>query len=396
MLGASGNLLGPVVAAALTREGAAVCRGHSRSDPPLRSRHHAGYVQHPPLDDGTAFADFILGYARSHGDTVLLPTDDASLIALQPIRDALDRLMPVAAPPPEATATALDKTRTLDVATGLHDSLQAPPTIVPTSADDAVARWPGPWPVIVKPRTGTGSEGIRLARDPQELHATYQLVAADYERPLVQMAVQFDIRRKFHLYYLFDHAGSVRSWYGQRVLAERRSIRVGPSGERIAGGITLLWESLFDQDLLERGRRLMTAIGWRGLGFVEGAYDQRDGKPYLFEINARRDGTQALSLSQGVNLVHDACLVALGRMPPERLRYQEGVRAKRDTFTLLKTGDPTLMLRAFDPRWVSSMPSLSDPRPALDFVWQALERRWNGSGRAADEGRRPATSCWCL
>jgi hypothetical protein len=205
MLGAPGSLLGAVVAAALTREGSVVCRGYSPSEPPLRSRHYARYLPHPSLDDRMALPDFILGYARSHGDTVLLPASDAALIAIQPIRAELDRLMPVAAPPREATATALDKTRTLDVAAGLQDSLHAPPTIVPNSADDAVARWPGPWPVIIKPRTGTGSEGIRLARDPQELHATYQLVAAGYERPLVQMAVQFDIRRKFHLFYLFDH-----------------------------------------------------------------------------------------------------------------------------------------------------------------------------------------------
>jgi carbamoyl-phosphate synthase large subunit len=376
MLGAPGSLLGAVVAAALTREGSVVCRGYSPSEPPLRSRHYARYLPHPSLDDRMALPDFILGYARSHGDTVLLPASDAALIAIQPIRAELDRLMPVAAPPPEATATALDKTRTLDVAAGLQDSLHAPPTIVPNSADDAVARWPGPWPVIIKPRTGTGSEGIRLARDPQELHATYQLVAAGYERPLVQMAVQFDIRRKFHLFYLFDHEGRLRSWYGQRNIAEQHSIRLGSSGEKIAGGVALLWESLFDEDLLERGRRLMTAIGWRGLGFIEGAYDRRDGKPYLFEINPRFGGTQALSLSQGVNFVHDACLVALGRTPPERLHYQEGVRAKRDPFTLLQTRDPKLMLRAFDPRWVSSIPSLGDPRPVADFLWRSLARRW--------------------
>ena len=159
-------------------------------------------------------------------------------------------------------------------------------------------------------------------------------------------------------------------------IAEQRSVRLGPSGEKTAGGVALLWESLFDEDLLERGRRLMTAIGWRGLGFIEGAYDQRDGKPYLFEINPRFGGTQALSLSQGVNLVHDACLVALGRTPPERLHHKSGVRAKRDPFTLLQTRDPTLMLRAFDPRWVSSIPRLSDPRPVADFIWRNLERRW--------------------
>lgn len=376
LVGSAGSLLYPVVAAALTRAGVTVVRGHSAADQPLHSRHYADYLAHPPTDDAAAFESFILGFAKAHGDTVLLPCSDAALIALQPIRPKLDRLMPVAAAPPEATAIALDKSLTLDVAAGLRDSLHPPPTIIPTSADDAVARWTWPYPVIVKPRTGTGSEGIRLARDPDELRATYRLVAGDYERPLVQMAVQFDIQRKFHLYYLFDHTGRLRSWYGQRNIAEQCSVRLGPSSQKIPGGVALLWESTFDEEVLMRGRRLMEAIGWHGLGFIEGAYDKRDGKPYLFEINARIGGTQALSLQQGVNFAYDACLVALGRTPPERLTFKPGVRAKRDPFTLLGTWDPALMLRVVDPTWVSSIPGLSDPRPVLEATWRGASRWW--------------------
>jgi predicted ATP-grasp superfamily ATP-dependent carboligase len=386
LLGTAGSLLGPVIAAALTREGASVSRGHSAPDPPLHSRHYAGYVEHPPPSEPARFQDFVLDYARSHGDTVLLPANDPVLVALQPIRAELERLMPVAAPPPEATATALDKMRTVEATWRVSDALQSPPTILPTSADDAVARSPGPWPVVVKPRRGSGSEGIRLARDPQELHASYELVAAGYERPLVQMALQFDIRRKFDLYYLFDQAGRLRSWYGHRNIAEQRLVRLGATGRKVSGGGPLLWDSLFDEDLLERGRRLMAALGWRGMGFIEGAYDERDGKPYLFEINARLSGTQALSLSQGVNFAHDACLVALGRTPPERLRYRVGVRAKRDPVTLLESRDPAVMLRALDPTWVSSMPRLTDPRPILEFVWRGLGRLWKRRGRAAVDG----------
>ena len=126
---------------------------------------------------------------------------------------------------------------------------------------------------------------------------------------------------------------------------------------------------------LERGRRVMEALGWRGLGFIEGAYDERDGKPYLFEINARIGGTQALSLSQGFNFAHDACLVAQGRTPPERLRYADGVRAKRDPFSLLATRDPAVMLRILDPRWVASIPGLGDPRPVLQHVGRMLAAR---------------------
>ncbi len=378
MIGAAETLLAPVVARALRREGATVIRGHGADERPLRSRHYAGFLRHPPLDSGSAFTDFMLAHAAADGDTVLLPGSDAALLALQPIRPGLDALMPVAAPPVEATAVALDKARTLAVAGTVEGGLLPPPTVVPESAE-AAAAWPGPYPVVVKPRTGTGTEGIRLARDADELRAAYALVAGRYDRPLVQMAVQFQIERKFHLYYLFDAEGRLRSWYGQRHLAERRSMTLGASERRIPGGVALLWSSWLDEELLERGRRVMAALGWRGLGFIEGAYDERDGQPYIFEINARTGGTQALSLGQGVNLVHDACLVALGRTPPERLHFADGVRAKRDPFSLLGSRDPAVMLRALDPRWQGSIPRLDDPLPVLQTAWRMLARRL-GSG----------------
>ncbi|MDX6752027.1 hypothetical protein SH611_19645 [Geminicoccaceae bacterium 1502E] len=380
LLGAAGSLLGPVVAAALTSAGARVVRGHGAGDPPLRSRHYAEYLAHPPLAEAAALQDFILGVARENRETVLLPGNDAALLALQPIRHELDRLMPVAAPPPEVIAIALDKTRTMALAASVEDGLLPPPTITPEDAEDAVASWSGLWPVVVKPRTGTGTEGIRLARDAAELREAYALVAASYERPLVQMAVPFDIERKFHLFYLFDHEGRLRSWYGQRNLVEQRSMRLGASGRKIPGGVALHWESWFDEPLLERGRRVMEAAGWRGMGFIEGAFDRRDGQPYIFEINPRIGGTQALSLKQGVNFAHDACLVALGRTPPERLDFASGVRAKRDPFTLLKTREPGLMLRVLDPFSTSSIPRLDDPLPLLQALWRNLPFRRAAAG----------------
>lgn len=380
LVGGAGSLLGPVVAAALRRAGASVIRGHPDFDVPLHSRHYADYLPHPALSDASSFQEFLLDYAGANGDVVLLPFDDGALVALQPIRAELDQLMSVAAAPYEPTAIALDKSRTLEAAARLETGLCAPATIVPTSAEDAVARWTGPWPVIVKPRTGAGAEGIRLARNADELRASYALVASAYDRPLVQMAIQYEISRKFGLFYLFDGCGRLRSWYGQRLEAEQHAIGVGGTGTKIAGGIGLLWQSWFDRELLERGRHLLQSIGWRGLAFIEGAYDERDGKPYIFEINARLGGTQALSLKEGVNFVHDACLVAVGRTPPERLRFRTGVRAKRDPFALLKTGDPALMLRMLDPTRVSSIPGLADPRPVVESIWRRLAKRLRPRG----------------
>ncbi|MEM8622461.1 MAG: hypothetical protein AAGG47_02960 [Pseudomonadota bacterium] len=374
MIGSAGALLGAITAKSLVDAGAEVLRGESAADRALPSRYYARRVVHPPLADRAAFQPFLLDYAARHPDHVLLPFDDEALLSIDDIRPQLDDMMPVAAPPKDATMAALDKARTIEVASTLANTIRPPLTtrVDPQSAD--ASDWAGRYPVIVKPVTGTRTEGIRLARTPAELNEALRETAKKYSDALIQEKIEFRIERKFILYYLYDHAGELRGWYGQRFIAERKSIQLAGTSARVSGGVALAWESWFDEDLLTRGRRLMEALGWRGLGFIEGAFDLRDGLPYFFEINPRIGGTQALSLKEGVNFAHDCCLVAQGVVPPERLSFAEGVRAKRDLFSLLRTGDPSLMRLIVDPRWVSSTPAWSDPGPVLATGMRSARR----------------------
>jgi len=392
LVGNESALFETVVAMALARDGATVVRGYAAGGQCLHSRHYHEYLEHPPLGCD-AFGRFILGHARRDGGTVILPLSDEALAALQAVRPELDGLAPVAAAPVEATEIALDKFRTAEAARRVENSLYVPEILLAESADDAVARWSGSFPVLVKPRAASGSRGIRLARDREELRAVYALVAATYDRPLVQKAVRFRIDRKFQLNYVFDRSGTLRSWYGHRIIAQNTSLGLGAGREKTAGGVALLWESMYDEDLLKRGSRLMQALGWRGVGVVEGAFDESDGRPYLFEINARICSTQNLSLCRDVNVALDACRVALGQAPTEKLRFQEGVRAKLDPFRLLRSRLPEVIVRIPDPRFVSGLTGPTDPRPIAEAAWLtflkllAAVRRRTLSVRASD---RPA------
>ena len=357
----------PPIMSALKRRGARVTLGAAAGDrcPAVASSFHDGVVRHPPLDNSRSFTAFLREFVRSAGVDVVLPTVDEALIAMHPYRTELESIVPLAIPPSECVASALDKFETVARAREVLGGFLVPPTVAASTAAEASGKWAGRFPVVVKPRTGTGSEGIRLARDREELARVYELVSRRYPAPLIQERVDYLPGEKHVLLYLFDGRKELRSWYGQRVVLERKSLRVGVGQERARGGVSLLWESHGDENLLRRGRQLLEALGWRGVAAIECARDRRDGQYYLFEINARLDGTVTLPLRYGPNFAHDACLVAVGREPPLQLRFQAGRRARKGPFTMLDARELRSALGLLDPRVAPPLPILRDPLPLM-------------------------------
>jgi biotin carboxylase len=387
-----GAQFSPPIMSALRRRGARVtlAAGAGEACPAVASRFSDAVVRHPPLDDALRFTAFLRELVPRAGIDVVLPLVDEALVAVQPYREELERIVPLAVPPAGCVASALDKAETVARAHEIPGGFLVPPTIAPVTADEASRTWAGRFPVVVKPRTGTGSEGIRLARDREELARVFDLVSRRYPAPLVQERVEYLPGDKHVLLYLFDGRKELRSWYGQRVLLERKSLRVGVGQERARGGVSLLWESHNDEGLLRRGRQLLEGLDWRGLAAIECARDRRDGRHYLFEINARLDGTVTLPLRHGPNFAYDSCLVALGREPPLQLRFQAGRRARKGPFTMLDARELRSALSLLDPRVAPPLPILRDPLPLVREAARLIGKRLPRRGSAPTEPPRHA------
>ncbi len=382
-----GAQFSPPIMRALKQRGARVTLGTRAGEncPAVASRFCDGVVRHPPLDDALRFTAFLRDLVGRLAIDVVLPIVDEALVALQPYRSELERIVPFAIPPAECVASALDKAETAVRAGTIPGGFLVPPTLTPLTAAEAVQAWTGRFPVVVKPRTGTGSEGIRLARNREELAQVYELVSHRYPRPLIQEQVAYLPGEKHVLLYLFDGRKELRSWYGQRVLLERQSLRVGIGQERTRGGVSLLWESHHDESLLRRGQRLLEALGWQGVAAIECARDHRDGQYYLFEINARLDGTVTLPLRHGPNFAHDSCLVALGRQPSLQLSFQAGRRARKGPFTMLDARELRSALGLLDPRVAPPVAMLRDPLPLVREAARLIAKRLPRRASVANE-----------
>lgn len=317
----------------------------------------SGHLVYPSAP--AAFADGVAAYARRHRIDVVLPLTDAATVALDDARDALAGVTALAIPPPAAIAATMDKGLTLAAARRVEGGFAVPETIEPDGPAALRPEQVRAWPVLVKPRDADGARGIHLVDRPEELARVYVEVDRDFPRPLVQELVPYEPGGKVQLYYLFDADGVLRARFMQRILREVHRI-AGPGGTHLRGGISLEWESAFDEELLGRGAALLAALGWRGTGFVEVVRDARDGRYKLLEINPRLSGSVHLCLACGPNLAAGACRVALGLPLAEAGGYPSGRRARRDLFHMAAA---RAWLPLLDPRNLPPYRILGEPLP---------------------------------
>jgi predicted ATP-grasp superfamily ATP-dependent carboligase len=190
----------------------------------------------------------------------------------------------------------------------------------------------------------------------------------------VQEYVHYAPEDKFALLYLFDAHGKVALRFMHRMIEERRTI-IGPGKGARRGGISLIWQSAFDLDLLERGERLLGWRGWRGFAEVECVRASADGAPRLMEVNARFPGTIGLALREGVDFAYGACLVARGRPAPRQPGAPSSRRGRQDWLTLAAAGHWRPFLRALDPRIAGANPLLPEIALVLGEARRLVRKR---------------------
>jgi predicted ATP-grasp superfamily ATP-dependent carboligase len=341
----------------------------------VHSRHLDGVV-HLPRGFGPDSFESLVDQVKLRGAEVLLPLGDEAVWFLKRYRATIEAVAAVAMAPNEALEVALDKARTVAASRLVEGGIDVPWSHEIHDLGELGALEIERFPVLIKPRSSSGARGIVQARNRQELVESYPEVHRRYPNPLIQELVEYADGEKYQLFYLFDGDGELRLRYMHRILAQMDGIRAAGDGSPVRGGNALAWESCRDDDLMERGRELLAGLGWRGFAFIECVRDSL-GRFRLLEINTRLSGTIALPLREGVDFAHAACLVALGRRPETTLDYRVGVAAAhrlRGVAHDFRRRRWRNLSRYLDPRIHDSVPVHTDPRAALDPIWQRLAR----------------------
>lgn len=243
-----------------------------------------------PRGDSEGFAEFVLELCERLGIDVLIPTVDSELVPLASERERLAAAGTTLVLASEETLrTCLDKWQ-------LHLRCQGA-VRVPDSAiaDEAFDPSKPELPVIVKPRVGSGSRGIRLVESREEL----ERIERDGSL-LVQ-----------------EHLPGAEYSLDTLARADGRVIAVVPRARlKVDSGIAVTGRTVPDERLEEVGRRVAERIGLNSVANIQ-VKEAADGEPALLEVNPRFPGTMPLTVASGVNMPKLCVDDALGSPLPE-------------------------------------------------------------------------------
>jgi carbamoyl-phosphate synthase large subunit len=243
-----------------------------------------------PRGDDPRFTDDVLARCEREAIDVLVPTVDSELLPLARRRDEFAAA---------GVTLVLASVATLEVcldkwalAERCHGRVRGPATVVVDAAFDPQAI---PLPAIVKPRSGSGSRGIRLLENRAELEAL--------ERDGTLLVQEHLPGPEYSLDVLARADGHVAA------VVPRERLKVD-------SGIAVTGRTLKDDALDTFARAVARAIELTTVANVQVKIDAA-GEPALLEVNARFPGTMPLTVAAGVDMPRLAVMEALGETIPD-------------------------------------------------------------------------------
>src|SRR5947209_1143120 len=228
-------------------------------NPLAPAQYAADYRYAVPRIDDPAYVPFLEELCRRHDVRAVVPLTDLDLEVLGQAR--ADGRLPAFVPDPEIARATFDKYETHLLLERL--GLPSPPTVLPAD--------PAPhFPVMVKPRWGSGARSIHRAADPE--------AAAFFVRYIEEPAMvqRFMDGPEFSIDTLSDLEGRCLSAIPRTMIESR-------GGESIKGTV------IAAPELVDLGRRVVEALGTRGPCTVQ-VFRDRDIGLGITDVNTRFGG----------------------------------------------------------------------------------------------------------
>jgi protein-tyrosine-phosphatase/predicted ATP-grasp superfamily ATP-dependent carboligase len=296
----------------LGRAGASVDVVCTSDDLVAHSVYNANRLTAPSPSAQIEFLDWLAAADRTTDYRLIIPSTEASLLALRRLPEDNSLRIKAILPSNRALDIALDKGRSVEAARAA--GIAVPLSRVISSMNEAGPA--GALPTVLKPVSTKVFVNGRLA----SVEAVIVNSAAARKKHLERMLPYFAVVEQEYISgtgvgveFLYDHGHMV--WhFGHERLHEWP----------LTGGASTLRRSFIpDEALLWACQRLLGALGWHGVAMVE-FKRSRTGRYVFMEINPRLWGSLALSIDAGVNFPLGLYWLAEGHTPLPQPAYRTG------------------------------------------------------------------------
>ncbi|SIS03150.1 carboxylate--amine ligase [Natronorubrum thiooxidans] len=371
---------GLVAIRSLGNRGFAVTAGSSiRWNAGKTSKYVSRCVTYPkPAEKPGEFVRSIEQELQDHDYGMILPVDQKTVEVVVRHKSQLEEHTNVPFLPYDQLKVGLDKEATIKAAR--RYDIPHPKSRLSDEIDlDSIESTLGGYPVVVKPRRGSGGKGVSVCDSHEELVRVYRRTLRQHGPVILQEFIPNGGERG--VYTMYDRSSTLSG------ITVQHRLRSRPPG----GGASTFRETISDPELVAISDRLLSSLGWQGVAMAEYRYDRRDGEPKLMEINPRLWGSLALSVFAGVDFPYLLYRFATDEPLEQDLTYDVGVQARslfHDWLQAMERENRLVAMREFFTP--SSKPccydivSKDDPLPILGQIgyWFSLykDSKTDGDG----------------
>jgi predicted ATP-grasp superfamily ATP-dependent carboligase len=346
-----------------------------------------------PKKNQTEFIKFMITWAQNNRfKPVLYPLSDDMVLLFSKERETLGKDFEYVMPKHELLNSLLTKEGLISAA--ISCDVPVPITWTPKNIEEVKSMISEiRFPVILKPIESSywhterirkllrdsiisGQTKVKLCQDVQELIDSYANISQHDSRMIIQEVITGPVTNGAYVtFYLDRHSNPLGIFTG-------RKMRVLPMGF----GSSCFVHSCHNPDVEQLAMKLLSGVGYQGLGGLEFKLDDRDGLYKVIEFNTRYGMWDGLGIRCGINNPYIAYYDAL-RLPVSPQRdYREGViwvdwqRDVRAFWMLWKRNMLSFVdwLRSFRGEKMWAIYSKDDWRPGVAFtvhIFQEFFRR---------------------
>ncbi|AIY85851.1 MULTISPECIES: ATP-grasp domain-containing protein [unclassified Thermotoga] len=262
---------------------------HKKFIPVRYSKYVSGYFQMDPYESDH-YLTKILEIVKKENIEIIIPLEDESVEILSSKKDLVKEEVKTLIPDYEKFKIFRDKYQTYQFLTKINVSV--PRTWLLSEVCENKAWKELPTPLVIKPRKGRGSEGLKRVKSKLELEQVIEEIKK--ENNTENYIVQEFVPEGYSGYgasYLYNEENKCIASF------VHRRIREYPP----EGGPSVVCESVRNERLRKVGKTILDTIGWEGFAMVEYKYNPSTGDYKVLEINPRTWGSITLPIFCGVN-----------------------------------------------------------------------------------------------